>query len=55
MTPRHYHQPLEHVFLDIDLGFAPPSNACLTAADCKMPENYFQSKPLDVMYLLKNQ
>lgn len=42
MNCRHCNQPLEHVFLD--LGFAPPSNAYLTAADLKMPENYFPLK-----------
>lgn len=42
MNCRHCDQPLEHVFLD--LGFAPPSNAYLTAADLKMPENYFPLK-----------
>lgn len=39
MNCRHCRSPLEHVFLD--LGFAPPSNAYLTAADLKAPELYF--------------
>jgi SAM-dependent methyltransferase len=33
---------LEHVFLD--LGFAPPSNAYLSAADLKKPERYYPLK-----------
>jgi len=44
MKCRHCQVPLEHVFLD--LGFAPPSNAYLTAEDLKRPEKYF---PLKVM------
>jgi len=39
MNCRHCHAPLELVFLD--LGFAPPSNAYLSAADLKAPELYF--------------
>jgi SAM-dependent methyltransferase len=42
MNCRHCHTPLEHVFLD--LGFAPPSNAYLTAADFNKPECYFPLK-----------
>jgi SAM-dependent methyltransferase len=42
MNCRHCHAPLEHVFLD--LGFAPPSNAYLDAADLKTPELYFPLK-----------
>lgn len=42
MNCRHCHTPLEHIFLD--LGFAPPSNAYLTAADLKAPELYFPLK-----------
>ncbi|MEJ7745208.1 MAG: class I SAM-dependent methyltransferase [Luteimonas sp.] len=42
MNCRHCHIPLEHVFLD--LGFAPPSNAYLSAADLKAPELYFPLK-----------
>jgi SAM-dependent methyltransferase len=39
MNCRHCHTPLNHVFLD--LGFAPPSNAYLSAADLQVPELYF--------------
>ncbi|MDD2768286.1 MAG: class I SAM-dependent methyltransferase [Methylococcus sp.] len=42
MNCRHCHAPLEHIFLD--LGFAPPSNAYLNAADLKAPELYFPLK-----------
>lgn len=42
MNCRHCHTPLEHIFLD--LGFAPPSNAYLAAADLKKPERYFPLK-----------
>lgn len=42
MNCRHCLAPLEHVFLD--LGFAPPSNAYLTAAQLKAPEKYFPLK-----------
>jgi hypothetical protein len=42
MTCRHCNAKLEHVFLD--LGFAPPSNAYLTAADLHRPEVYFPLK-----------
>jgi len=42
MNCRHCHSPLEHVFLD--LGFAPPSNAYLAAAELKAPELYFPLK-----------
>jgi len=42
MNCRHCRAPLEHIFLD--LGFAPPSNAYLSAADLKMPELYFPLK-----------
>lgn len=42
MNCRHCAHPLEHVFLD--LGFAPPSNAYLAAADLKAPEGYFPLK-----------
>jgi len=41
---RHCTAPLTHIF--VDLGFAPPSNAYLTAADLKRPEAYY---PLRVM------
>jgi len=42
MNCRHCSAPLEHVFLD--LGFAPPSNAYLSAADLQAPEKYFPLK-----------
>lgn len=42
MNCRHCRAPLEHIFLD--LGFAPPSNAYLTAAGLKAPERYFPLK-----------
>ncbi|MCK5606252.1 class I SAM-dependent methyltransferase [Candidatus Pacearchaeota archaeon] len=42
MKCRHCNHPLEHVFLD--LGFAPPSNAYLTADDLNAPESYFPLK-----------
>ena len=44
MRCRHCHSSSLHLFLD--LGFAPPSNAYLSEADLKKPENYF---PLKVM------
>lgn len=44
MNCRHCSAPLEHVFLD--LGFAPPSNAYLTAEDLHKPEKYY---PLRVL------
>jgi SAM-dependent methyltransferase len=42
MNCRHCHAPLSHVFLD--LGFAPPSNAYLQAADLQAPELSFPLK-----------
>jgi hypothetical protein len=39
---RHCDSPLEHIFLD--LGFAPPSNAYLTATDLARPEKYYPLK-----------
>ncbi|WP_340297142.1 MULTISPECIES: class I SAM-dependent methyltransferase [unclassified Roseobacter] len=42
MKCRHCKSPLIHEF--IDLGFAPPSNAYLTAADLKKPEQYYPLK-----------
>ncbi len=42
MKCRHCAAPLSHTFLD--LGFAPPSNAYLTAADLTRPEKYFPLK-----------
>ncbi|HEY7986649.1 MAG TPA: class I SAM-dependent methyltransferase [Methylophilaceae bacterium] len=42
MDCRHCHHPLEQVFLD--LGFAPPSNAYLNAADLTKPERFYPLK-----------
>ena len=42
MNCRHCQTPLNHTFLD--LGFAPPSNAYLTAADLMKPEKYYPLK-----------
>lgn len=42
MNCRHCQEPLEHVFLD--LGFAPPSNAYLTAEQLRWAEPYFPLK-----------
>lgn len=42
MNCRHRTQPLEHVFLG--LGFAPPSNAYLTADDLHAPETWYPHK-----------
>lgn len=42
MKCRHCDSPLEHTFLD--LGFAPPSNAYLTATDLARPEKYYPLK-----------
>jgi hypothetical protein len=42
MNCRHCQHPLQHVFLD--LGYAPPSNAYLKAADLAAPETYFPLK-----------
>jgi SAM-dependent methyltransferase len=42
MNCRHCHHPLQHVFLD--LGFAPPSNAYLNAADLTKPERFYPLK-----------
>jgi hypothetical protein len=39
MKCRHCEHDLQHVFLD--LGFSPPSNAYLAAADLHKPERYF--------------
>ncbi len=44
MKCRHCAAPLAHTFLD--LGFAPPSNAYLTANDLTRPEKYY---PLKIM------
>lgn len=42
MNCRHCQTPLQHVFLD--LGFAPPSNAYLSAPDLHAPEMHFPLK-----------
>jgi SAM-dependent methyltransferase len=42
MNCRHCGTPLQHTFLD--LGFAPPSNAYLTADDLSRPEVYYPLK-----------
>ena len=42
MNCRHCATPLTHTFLD--LGFAPPSNAYLTADDLTRPEKYYPLK-----------
>lgn len=42
MNCRHCYATLQHVFLD--LGFAPPSNAYLSASDLQAPEQYFPLK-----------
>lgn len=42
MKCRHCATPLQHTFLD--LGFAPPSNAYLTAEDLVKPEKYYPLK-----------
>ncbi|HHQ4709822.1 TPA: methyltransferase domain-containing protein [Aeromonas veronii] len=42
MRCRHCSVPLTHTF--IDLGFSPPSNAYLTAAQLAQPEQYFPLK-----------
>jgi hypothetical protein len=42
MKCRHCFTPLAHTI--IDLGFAPPSNAYLTAADLTRPEKYYPLK-----------
>jgi len=42
MNCRHCYEPLIYVFLD--LGYAPPSNAYLSAAALKAPELYFPLK-----------
>jgi hypothetical protein len=44
MNCRHCYTPLDEVFLD--LGFAPPSNAYLSAADLRAPERYYPLKLL---------
>lgn len=55
MNCRHCAAPLSHTFLD--LGFAPPSNAYLTAADLAKPEKYFplRVKVCDQCWLVQTE
>ncbi|MCP1316177.1 class I SAM-dependent methyltransferase [Halomonas sp. 707B3] len=55
MNCRHCAVPLSHTFLD--LGFAPPSNAYLTAADLAKPEKYFplRVKVCDQCWLVQTE
>ncbi|MBU0750993.1 MAG: class I SAM-dependent methyltransferase [Gammaproteobacteria bacterium] len=55
MSCRHCNAPLTNVFLD--LGFAPPSNAYLSAADLRAPETYFPLKlyVCDVCWLVQTE
>ncbi len=55
MYCRHCEHPLEHTFLD--LGFAPPSNAYLAAADLKQPEKYYplRTKVCDRCWLVQTE
>lgn len=55
MKCRHCGKPLTHTFLD--LGFAPPSNAYLSAEDLHKPEQYFPLtiKVCDVCWLVQTE
>lgn len=55
MKCRHCSAALEHTFLD--LGFAPPSNAYLTAADLTKPEKFYplKIKVCDQCWLLQTE
>ena len=55
MKCRHCATPLSHTFLD--LGFAPPSNAYLTAADLSRPEKYYplRIKVCDQCWLVQTE
>ena len=55
MKCRHCAAPLSHTFLD--LGFAPPSNAYLTAADLSRPEKYYplRIKVCDQCWLVQTE
>ena len=55
MNCRHCARPLTHTFLD--LGFAPPSNAYLTAADLQRPEKYYplKTKVCDHCWLVQTE
>lgn len=55
MKCRHCETPLQHGFLD--LGFAPPSNAYLEAADLARPEKYYPLRLLvcDACWLVQTE
>jgi hypothetical protein len=55
MNCRHCAVPLKHTFLD--LGFAPPSNAYLTADDLNKPEKYYplRVKVCDQCWLVQTE
>lgn len=55
MKCRHCAKPLHHTFLD--LGFAPPSNAYLSAEDLTRPEKYFplRVKVCDQCWLVQTE
>jgi len=55
MKCRHCATPLSHTFLD--LGFAPPSNAYLTAVDLSRPEKYYplRIKVCDQCWLVQTE
>jgi hypothetical protein len=55
MKCRHCNTPLSHDFLD--LGYAPPSNAYLDAADLEKPELYFplKTKVCNVCWLVQTE
>lgn len=55
MNCRHCATPLRHTFLD--LGFAPPSNAYLTAEDLARPEKYYplRVKVCDQCWLVQTE
>jgi SAM-dependent methyltransferase len=55
MNCRHCRTPLTHTF--VDLGFAPPSNAYLTAADLCRPEKYYplKTKVCDHCWLVQTE
>lgn len=55
MKCRHCEAPLTHTFLD--LGFAPPSNAYLSADDLRRPEKYYPLRVLvcDACWLVQTE
>src|SRR5215813_14468824 len=55
MKCRYCASPLSHTFLD--LGFAPPSNAYLTAADLARSEKYYplKTKVCDQCWLVQTE